>query len=157
MGLNTTPRTWLAGETVTAALMNAEVRDALTGIQSAWTSYMPLLTQDVPRGVTVNYAKFIQVGKTISGNLRMTATGTGAAGFAIKATAPQAAVTDPLTVGTFHYLIAATTVRRSGSCYQSGGQFFCLIDNNTNFFGNAPSYSIGVGDVLMMDFHYEVA
>jgi len=43
MSLNTTPRTWVSGEVVTAAEMNAEIRDALTGIQAAWTSFTPSL------------------------------------------------------------------------------------------------------------------
>lgn len=37
----TTPRTWVAGETVTAALMNTHVRDNLSALQpggAAWTS-----------------------------------------------------------------------------------------------------------------------
>lgn len=41
MSLNSTPRTWVTGEVVTAAEMNAEVRDALTGIQAALTAYTP--------------------------------------------------------------------------------------------------------------------
>lgn len=44
MALNTTPRTWVTGETVTATEMNTEVRDALTGIQAPWTSFTPTLT-----------------------------------------------------------------------------------------------------------------
>lgn len=39
MSLNTTPRTWVAGEVVTAAHLNTEVRDALAGVQAAWTAY----------------------------------------------------------------------------------------------------------------------
>lgn len=33
----TTPRTWVVGETVTAAELNVEVRDALNLIQSSWS------------------------------------------------------------------------------------------------------------------------
>src|SRR4029079_8516910 len=42
--LNFTPRTWVTGEIATAAQMNAEVRDALTGYQAAWTYYTPTWT-----------------------------------------------------------------------------------------------------------------
>lgn len=42
--LNTTPGTAVAGTTLTAAFWNTEVRDALTNLQSAWTSYTPALT-----------------------------------------------------------------------------------------------------------------
>lgn len=38
----TTPRTWVAGETVTAALMNAHVRDNLRAIGGfGWTTFTP--------------------------------------------------------------------------------------------------------------------
>lgn len=36
MSINYTPRTWATGEFVTAAMMNAEVRDPFTGVQAAW-------------------------------------------------------------------------------------------------------------------------
>lgn len=48
MSLNTTPRTWVTGEVVTAAEMNAEIRDAIAGLQSAWTAWTPTLT-----GITI--------------------------------------------------------------------------------------------------------
>jgi hypothetical protein len=47
VSLSTTPRTWVAGETATAAMMNTEIRDAITGIQAAWTSFAPVLTASV--------------------------------------------------------------------------------------------------------------
>lgn len=43
MSLNTTPRTWVTGEFVTAAMLNTEIRDALTGVQSVWTAYTPTI------------------------------------------------------------------------------------------------------------------
>jgi len=45
--INYTPRTWVAGETVTAAFMNTEIRDAFTGVQAAWTAYTPTWTASV--------------------------------------------------------------------------------------------------------------
>lgn len=44
MSLNTTPRTFVAGETETAAIFNTELRDAVTGIEAAWTTYTPVWT-----------------------------------------------------------------------------------------------------------------
>lgn len=64
MGLNTTPRTWVAAEVVTALEMNTEIRDALTGIQAAWTSYTPTLTNVTLGNGTLSGA-YYQVGKTI--------------------------------------------------------------------------------------------
>lgn len=75
MGLNTTPRTWVTGETVTAAELNTEIRDALTGIQAAWTSYVPTLTASTtnPTLGTGGSAtgSYIQWGKTIIGQGRI--------------------------------------------------------------------------------------
>ena len=47
----TSPRTWVASEVVTAAIMNTHVRDNLKAIGDAWTSFTPTWT-----GVTTNPA-----------------------------------------------------------------------------------------------------
>lgn len=70
MSLNTTPRTWVAGETVTAAHMNAEVRDALSGIQAAWTSWgsgssWTAATGNPSLGNGTWTGKYLQIGKLI--------------------------------------------------------------------------------------------
>lgn len=39
-----TPRTWVAAETVTAALMNSEIRDPLAALSDVWTSYTPAIS-----------------------------------------------------------------------------------------------------------------
>lgn len=64
MSLNTTPRTWVTAETVTAAEMNTETRDGFTGIQAAWTSYTPTLTGITLGNGTLSFA-WSRVGKTI--------------------------------------------------------------------------------------------
>lgn len=38
------PRTWVVGEVVTAAYMNAEIRDQFNDLLSAWTAYTPSWT-----------------------------------------------------------------------------------------------------------------
>ena len=40
----TTPRTWVAGETLTAALFNTHIRDNLLVMSGAWTPYSPIIT-----------------------------------------------------------------------------------------------------------------
>lgn len=65
MGLNTTPRTWVAGEKPPASTWNTEIRDAFTGIQAAWTSYTPTLTNvTLGTGGTVQ-GWYHQIGHTI--------------------------------------------------------------------------------------------
>lgn len=68
MALNSTPRTWVTDEVVTAAEMNAEVRDAITGIQAAWTAYTPTITTGgvaITLGNGAIAAAYNQIGKTI--------------------------------------------------------------------------------------------
>lgn len=59
-----TPRTWSAGETVTAALMNSDVRDPLAAVAGAWTSYTPTLTGFTPGNGTASGA-YLRVGKLV--------------------------------------------------------------------------------------------
>lgn len=74
MSLNTTPRTWVAGEVVTAAELNTEVRDALTGIQAAWTAYTPAWTATTTNPAIGNgsiVASYMQVGKTVTFEIQL--------------------------------------------------------------------------------------
>ncbi len=76
MGLNTTPRSWAAGEIVTAAMLNTEVRDALIGLQAAWTAYTPTTTGiTLGTGGTATGA-YLRMGKTIFARVLITL-GTG--------------------------------------------------------------------------------
>ena len=77
MGLATTPRTWLAGEIVTAAELNAEVRDAIAGIQAAWATYTPAVTASTTNptmGTTglIQTGDYNRIGKTILGRFNIT-------------------------------------------------------------------------------------
>jgi len=68
MSLNTTPRTWVAAEVVTAANMNTEVRDALTGIQAAWTAFTPTWTSSGTAPAIGNgtlSGRYSRIGKTV--------------------------------------------------------------------------------------------
>ncbi|MFE9738805.1 hypothetical protein [Streptomyces sp. NPDC006477] len=42
-----TPRTWVVGEVVTAAYMNAEIRDQWLDVLAAWVTYTPVWTASV--------------------------------------------------------------------------------------------------------------
>ena len=82
MGLNTTPRTWVVSEVVTAAELNTEIRDALTGLQAAYASWTPALTATTTNptmgtGSSVT-GTYLQVGKHITGTLEIVA---GTSGF----------------------------------------------------------------------------
>lgn len=66
----TTPRTWVAGETVTAALLNAHLRDNLrevgqdAGLAAGWTAYTPTWTNLTTGNATVT-ASYQRIGITV--------------------------------------------------------------------------------------------
>jgi hypothetical protein len=70
----TAPRTWVAGETVTAAHLNTHVRDNLKAIGDPWTSFT-VNTVNLP--LTSSSGKYILQGKTV--HCRITTTVSGAA------------------------------------------------------------------------------
>ena len=86
MPLNTTPRTWVTGELLTATLLNVELRDALTNLQAAWTAWTPSPALTVISGTnpTMGNSTVVgathRIGKTILWRLRITLGSTFAAG-----------------------------------------------------------------------------
>jgi hypothetical protein len=90
LGLNTTPRTWVASEVVDAPELNAEIRDAFTGIQAAWTSYTPTLT-NITLGNGTRTGRYLQIGKTIDFQVKITF------GSTTSITATNANITLPVT------------------------------------------------------------
>ena len=67
----TTPRTWYAGETVTAVIMNAHVRDNFNAIGNAWTSWTPVVTGWTP-GNGAAVGTYMQAGKLVAFRARFT-------------------------------------------------------------------------------------
>lgn len=70
--LNTTPRTWVTSEVVTAAFMNTEIRDAFTGIQAAYTSFTPAWTASTTNPVLGNgtlTGKYTRTGKDVEARI----------------------------------------------------------------------------------------
>lgn len=78
MGLNTTPATWASGAVVTAAQMNTEVRDAITGIQSTWTSWTPTVSAGLTVGNGTWTGAYKQVGKDMVARFSFTLGSTSA-------------------------------------------------------------------------------
>lgn len=76
MSVNTTPRTWVTGEVVTATELNAEVRDLGAGVQAAWDTYTPSWTAtgtNPSLGNGTSVGRYLQVGKTITFMVQITA------------------------------------------------------------------------------------
>jgi hypothetical protein len=70
-----TPRTWTAGETVTAALMNSDTRDPIKALSDAYTAYTPTWTAASTNPVIGNGSitgAYTRVGKFISFRVAIT-------------------------------------------------------------------------------------
>lgn len=90
MSLNTTPRNWTPGEVVSAAELNTEVRDALTGVQAAWDTYTPTWTNlTVGNGTVI--ARYLQIGKTVHVRISLTGGTTSSASGAVSVSLPVVA------------------------------------------------------------------
>lgn len=95
----TTPRDWLAGERLTAALLDTEIRDQITDLMAPGVPYTPAWSSTgtapaLGNGTLVGWYKLI--GKTCTVTLRLTAGststyGTGAYGFSLPFTASSSA------------------------------------------------------------------
>ena len=106
MGLTATPRTWVTAEVVTAAMMNAEIRDAVNGLEAAWTSYTPTVsTWTLGNGTATG--KYMQVGKTINFRINFTFGSTSVASGQVSFSLPVTSVAlfstpgDPIGTATF--------------------------------------------------------
>ena len=93
----TTPRTWVAGEYPTAAELNAHLRDNLNaafplgGVDGAWISYTPTLTQSGAVTKTVTYARYTKIGRLVIVTFFLSVTGTGTGGQKITVSLPVTA------------------------------------------------------------------
>ena len=81
--MTTTPRTWVVGETVTAALMNQEIRDQFNSFLGGWTSYTPAWTATTTNPTLGNgtiVGRYLKIGRTCHVMLRLVIGSTTAAG-----------------------------------------------------------------------------
>jgi hypothetical protein len=75
----TAPRTWVAGEVITAAMLNTHIRDNLTVLaDGTWKSYTPTLTNITLGTGGTAVGSWVQIGKTVHFTILITF-GTGGA------------------------------------------------------------------------------
>jgi hypothetical protein len=71
----TDPRTWVAGETVTAAQLNTHVRDNLKAVGDPWAAYTPTwtaVTTNPTLGNGILAGDFMQAGKLVAFRIDLT-------------------------------------------------------------------------------------
>lgn len=68
----TTPRTWVAGETVTASNMNTHVRDNLDALGGAWTAFTPTFSGSWATGNGTMEGWYRKTGRTVTAKFKFT-------------------------------------------------------------------------------------
>jgi hypothetical protein len=119
MGLNTTPRTWVAGEIITDTEMNTEIRDAFTGIQAVWTTYTPTIsgyTSITPANLT---GRYMQVGKTVHWHASWAVTSINLGSSTITVALPLA-VASSYPSGIYAQAVGNLVYRTSAGAYVTG-------------------------------------
>jgi hypothetical protein len=131
-----------------------------TGLKYAgtWTSYTPTVAQNGARTITVNYAKYLQIGKMLTVQVECTITNTGTSGNVVSCTLPIAAVSASgnRSYGSFIFLDAGN-VFYAGSVVIQGANAQFLVDNYGNYLGALPTFAVANNDVLSFTMTYEVA
>lgn len=68
--------TWPADDITTGILVTADMLNQFAG---AWTDFTPTLTQSATVTKTVTYARYVQVGRLVVAQIRLSVTGAGTA------------------------------------------------------------------------------
>ncbi|MFF1297916.1 MULTISPECIES: hypothetical protein [unclassified Streptomyces] len=164
--MTTTPRTWVVGEVVSAALMNQEIRDQFNSFFGAWTTYTPTWTSTGTAPVLNNgtlTGRYMKIGRNVLIEINLiagssTTFGTGNYSFSLPF---QAATTGLATVGSAQLL---GTDRWSGTIIISSGAttvspFVPISATNTrsDFVTNTRPETLASGAQIRLGFVYETA
>lgn len=164
MGLNTTPRTWVPGELVTALELNTEIRDALTGIQAPWTTYTPAWTAATTNPTLNNgtlAGSYLQIGKTIHYRVRVvfgstTAVGSGLYVFSLPVTA-QGSYPVGMPMGNATIQNGGLYKSFRANLNTSTTVFLTHMSNDTNLDNTGPGSGWANGNIIELLGTYEAA
>ena len=157
----TTPRTWVAAETVTASLMNAHVRDNLNALYGTTTSYTPQVDQGVSTNIakTVTEARYVQMGRVVHVWIYLSMTGTGTAGSDITFTLPIAASghTTNGVIGAAWYFDTGSQFYAGTARARTSTTAVITPHGAFTYVGSSPSIAVASGDVIGAQLTYVVA
>jgi hypothetical protein len=130
-------------------------------VPARWVDFTPALTQGGAVIHTVDFARYIRVGKLAVVQLQITVDAAGTAGQAIAISslpdilAPAQA--SPAVVGTFLIIDAGTADYAGAVVVGSAAAFVFIGHAETNNMGIDPSFALAAGDTVSLMAAYEVA
>lgn len=165
--LLTTPHTFVTAEVVTAATMNTEIRDAMNGIQAAWTAFTPTWTGSATNPALGNgtlAGKYTRFGKTLFGRITLitgstTTYGTGVWRFSPPVTPHTDYTTNALLGVTGNAALFDTSVptRAFRRVITADPTYLDMRDDANTSVTNLVPWTWAVGDALHLEFQYETA
>lgn len=155
----TAPRTWVAGETVTAALVNTHLRDQFKEIGDAWTSYAPTWTGtgfSIGNG-TITGARVLAgklcIGQIIATIGTTTTVGTGAYSWGLPATV----ATVEMPIGVLSILDSSAVSLRQRNVYANTTTTCASNDEGGTFVSGTAPFALASNDTIKIRFAYQVA
>ncbi|MET4925458.1 hypothetical protein P3L51_24415 [Streptomyces sp. PSRA5] len=160
------PRTWVAGETVSEAMMNTEVRDQFNSMFAAWPTYTPAWTASTTNpilGTSIITGRYLKVGRRVDVSVLLTTasgTGFGAGIYAFSVPFTAASATVPY-LGTSRLTGADTWIGQT-SLASGGTTFNCTFPSSatntrgTNMGRNDPEVH-AIGMILRASLTYQSA
>lgn len=121
----------------------------------AWTTWVPTLFQGQSVSVTVDRARFVRIGRTITAFAQLTASSVGLAGNAILASIPVTASNANQAFGSFRYFDTGNTNFAGTTEGETTTTVEFFQDGNGNPLGITGAPTIAVNDVLLYQVTYE--
>jgi hypothetical protein len=155
----TDPRTWLAGEIVTAALMNTHIRDNELVLSEAWPSYTPTWTGTgfvIGNGTIVGHrilAGKLCIGEIIATIGSTTTVGTGAYSFGLPATA----LNQNMAIGNMVIFDSSVPTVRQRNVYSATTTTCAANDEGGTFVSGTAPVALAVNDTIKIFFLFQVA
>jgi len=133
------------------------------GPSGAWTAYTPTLVIGVTVAKTVNYAKYLQVGKTVFVQVNLTATASGTASSVVQVGLPSGL--NPVlgtgataVIGSFSIIDAGTGFFTGAAIHSPTAIVVGLANGSGGGMGESvPAMTVVSGDFIGFSVMYEVA
>jgi len=123
------------------------------------TTYTPVVTQNGTITATIAYAKYQQVGKLVTLQVRANLTSAGTAGHRLSLTLPIAATSanSNQCYGSFSFLDSGVGFYTGSVTLINTTTVHFVVNNTNDFLGVNPSIAVANGDVISFTMIYEVA
>lgn len=152
----TAPRTWVAGEVVTAALMNTHVRDNLKAFGDPWTSYTPVLSSNGTQPATSTaQGGYILTGKWCQFWARMVISDGGTGTYEVTFPVTAARVYTPGICG--HFLDVSAVVTYAITAVNFSTTEFRMAIGAGGFVGQTVPVTVGSTDQIVVGGAFETA